>query len=64
MYIIAFEMASDLDPAIDGHVLLGEKFTHIIPPELERPPLRERLNGFCSVEEIEVRFPNTCFQSD
>jgi N-terminal acetyltransferase B complex non-catalytic subunit len=54
LYILAFQMASDLDPAIDGHILLGDKFNQIFPPELERLPLDNRIHSFSAAEEKEV----------
>lgn len=54
MYILVLEMASDLDPAMDGHLLLGEKFSLPLPPEFKRKPMRERLETSSPEEDKEV----------
>jgi len=52
MYTLVFQLASDLDPAIDGRVLLGDKFHQITPPELA--PLNERIRELSEAEASEL----------
>ena len=52
MYIFVFQLASDLDPAIDGHILLGDKYNQIVPAG--QVPLNERIREFSDSEAKEV----------
>jgi hypothetical protein len=61
MYILVFQLASDLDPAIDGRVLFGEKFSQVVPPG--QAPLDERVREFSESEAKEVCTSNLPFES-
>lgn len=53
MYILAFQLASDLDPALDGHTLLGEKFKTLVPAGTG-VPLDVRIRQISDEEAKEV----------
>jgi hypothetical protein len=52
MYALVFQLASDIDPTLDGETLFPDKYKAVFPIMADRPKLAERLRGALGDEEL------------